>query len=357
MDASQDWWKSRDLPERLGPMMTKELRQGLRRGLFLFPFIGIQVFAIAAMAVEFQMDIDQIEESTEYGGPLNFLMFFPGEMFSGPFWVVVGLICLVLMPLGGLMLMGQELDEGNHELLLMTPLNRWKVVGGKFLTLWGICLLTFSSLLPYAIVRYFIGGIDVARNINLALTVILGSAIIVAGAIGASSFRGMISRIAVLGLFVGSLLLSLLASLMPAGGVTGGAGVFFHLNAYGIFFCYTVLGLAMARSRIRLVVHHYELKPSWMVIGLLFFTPFVVGMAAAVTVGYASFLGSIGMGLVAWFADATPKAPAWVQTPEANIPKQPALPGTENAPVVTEVEEKTSEGETGESAEKIDPVV
>ena len=39
------------------------------------------------------------------------------------------------------------------------------------------------------------------------------------------------------------------------------------------FVCYTVFGLALARSRIRLVVHHYEVKPSWMVIGLLIFTP------------------------------------------------------------------------------------
>ncbi|WP_411847167.1 ABC transporter permease [Roseibacillus persicicus] len=326
MDSSQDWWKSRDLPERLGPMMTKELRQGLRRGLFLYPFIGIQVFAIAAMAVEFQMNIDDIEKSTEFGGPLNFLMFFPGEMFSGPFWVVVGLICLVMMPLGGLMLMGQELEEGNHELLLMTPLSRWKVVRGKFLTLWGICLLTFSSLLPYAIVRYFIGGIDVGRNISLALTVVLGSGMIASGAIGASSFKGMIARIGVLGLFLGSMALSMMACLMSAGARTGGAGVFFHLNAYGIFFCYTVLGLAMARSRIRLVVHHYEVKPSWMIIGLLFFTPFVIGMAAAVTTGYAGFVGAIGMGFVAWYADVTPKAPSWVNAPVPNVPQPPQLP-------------------------------
>lgn len=307
-------------------MVTKELRQGLRRGLFLFPFIGIQVLAVAAMAVEFQMGIDDIEKSTPYGGPLNFLMFFPGEMFSGPFWVVVGLVCLVLMPLGGLMLMGQELDEGNHELLLMTPLSRWKVVRGKFFTLWGICLLTFSSLLPYAIVRYFIGGIDVGRNIGLALTVILGSGIIVAGAIGASSFKGMIARIAVLGLFTGSLLLSLCAAVMSSAARTEGAGIFFHLNAYSVFFCYTVLGLAMARSRIRLVVHHYEVKPSWMIVGLLFFTPFVIGMAAAVTTGYAGLVGAIGMGLVAWFADVTPKAPAWVNAPQANVPKPPTFP-------------------------------
>ena len=200
--------------------------------------------------------------------------------------------------------------------------------------------------MPYAIVRYFIGGIDVGRNINLALTVILGSGILAAGAIGASSFRGMIARIAVLGLFLGSLAFSLLASVGSAAGVTDKAGVFFHLNAYGVFFCYTVIGLAMARSRIRLVVHHYEVKPSWMIIGLLFFTPFVVGMSAAVTVGHAGFVGAVAMGFVAWYADVTPKAPAWVEVPPPNIPKPPALPD-ESVAVPIE-EEKTRDSERTE---------
>lgn len=326
MGANEEWWQARDLPERLGPMLTKELRQGLRRGLFLFPFLAIQVFAIFAMVIEFQMPSAEIERTTPYAGPLNLLLFFPGEMFSGPFWLVVGAICIGLMPLGGLVLMGEELEEGNHELLLMTPLSRWKVVGGKFLTLWGLCLLTFSSLLPYAIVRYFIGGIDIPRNINLALTVVLASGILAAGSIGASSFRGIAARIAVFGLFLGSFLFSLVCCLLPVGAITKEAGFFFHLNAYGVAACFIILGLAMARARIRLVVHHYEVRPSWLVVGLLFFTPFVVGMATAVTMGFAGFVGCIGMGAVAWFADVTPRAPAWVEAPEPNLPATGTLP-------------------------------
>ena len=84
--------------------------------------------------------------------------------------------------------------------------------------------------------------------------------------------------------------------------------------------CYTTLGLALARSRLRLVIHAYEVKPSFMVVGLLIFTPFVVGMATAMTVGFAGFVGLIGMTLVAIYADATPKAPAWVKPPAPNVP-------------------------------------
>ena len=304
-------------------MTVKELRQGLRRGMFIYPFLGIHVLAVVAMAAEFKMK--EVEKFTDYAGVLNLMLFLPGDMFSGAFWAVTGAVCLFLMPLGGLALMGQELEEGNHELLLMTPLSRWKVVRGKFLALWGLCLLTFSSLLPYLIVRYLIGGIDVWRNIVMALTVVTFSGMMAAGAIGASSFTSIAARIGTLILFLGSMLISLACVCFAAGGATKGAGIIFHLNAFSAAFCYIVFGLALARSRIRLVVHHYEVKPSWMIMGLLLFTPFVVLMATFMTFFHAGGVGLIGMGLVGWFADVSPKAPKWVQAPIANIPGQPGM--------------------------------
>jgi ABC-2 type transport system permease protein len=315
-------FKSKDLPERLGPMTVKELRQGLRRGMFVYPFLGIHLLAVVAMAVEFQMT--EVEEYTEYAGILNLFLFIPGHpWFSGPFWAVAGAVCLILMPLGGLALMGQELEEGNHELLLMTPLSRWKVVRGKFLALWVLCLLTFVSLLPYMIVRYLNGGMDTWRNIAMAITVVVFSATMAAGAIGASSFTGIAGRIAALLLFLGSMLISLGTVGTAAGSATDGAGVIYTLNVLTVPFCYIVLGLALARSRIRLVVHHYEVKPSWMIIGLLFFTPFVTLMATPMTLFHAGGIGLIGMGLVGWFADVSPKAPKWVQAPAPNMPLAP----------------------------------
>lgn len=327
--ASEEFWKSRDLPQRLGPMTVKELRQGLRRGSFVYPFLAIHLLAVVAMAVEFQMT--EVEGSTEHIGAMNLFLFMPGHPWgSGPFWAVVGAICLLLMPLGGLALMGQELEDGNHELLLMTPLSRWKVVRGKFLALWGLCLMTFVSLLPYMIVRYLIGGIDPLRNILMAVTVVGFSAVMAAGGIGASSFTGIAARIATLFLFTGSMLISLgiVASAAAAASNEAGlnpAGIIYHLNALSVVFCYTVFGLALARSRIRLVVHHYEVKPSWMIIGLLFFTPFVAGMSTAFTILFAGGVGLIGMGLVAWFADVSPKAPKWVEAPLPNVPAPPGM--------------------------------
>jgi hypothetical protein len=49
----EDFWKN-DLPEGFDPMTAKELRQSLRRGSFVLPFLGIQLLALVAMIAEFR---------------------------------------------------------------------------------------------------------------------------------------------------------------------------------------------------------------------------------------------------------------------------------------------------------------
>ena len=235
---------------------------------------------------------------------------------------------MVVMPLGALSLMQAELDEGNYELLQMSGLSRWKIVLGKFFSMWSICMLTFSSLLPYMIVRYFVGGMDVWRNVAMALTVVFLSAIICAGAIASSSYKNVFSRVLMLVVFSGSAMLSGGIALGICAGVSGSCGIFYHLNVLAFMFCYLTFGLVMARSRIRLVIHHYEVKPSWMLTGLLIFTPMVVGMATAITAGWMGFLGLVAMGIVARFSDVSPKAPAWLAAGQNNIPQQPVAVAT-----------------------------
>jgi ABC-type transport system involved in multi-copper enzyme maturation permease subunit len=312
--AVEKYWEH-DLPERFGPMTVKELRQNLRRGSFVYPFLGIQFLAIIAMVAEFQMG--EVEQYTEYVGMMNLALL----GISGPFWMVVTAICMLIMPLGGLILMGQELEEGNHELLLLTHLDRWKVVFGKFCTLWGLCALTFISLMPYVVVRYLLGSIEWWREASCSLSILGGSAILCAGSIGASSFRGLGARIGIMLLFILSCGAACSVPLGSSAAQTKSCGVWYHLNAVGSVFCYTLLGLSLARSRLRLVVHAYEVKPSWMIVGLLVFTPFVVWMTTAFTAGFAGFVGLIGMAFVAIYADVTPKAPKWMTAPAPNIPK------------------------------------
>ena len=307
-------WKH-DLPERLDPMTAKELRQSLRRGSFVLPFIGIQVLALIAMTAEFRGG--HAAPASDFTGVLNPWLL----VSSGPFWMIVGAVCMVLMPLGGVVLMGQELDEGNHELLLLSKLGRWSVVRGKFLTLWSLCLLTLVSLLPYVIVRYQIGGVELVRDLVCALTVAGLSAVLAAGAIGASAFR-VAGRVGVMTLFLFSAAVGG-GTPIAAAGSHGSPGVFWHLNAVAAVVAYVLLGLSLGRSRLRLVVHAYEVKPSFLLVGLLFFAPFVIGMTTAMSLGFGGFVGLIGMALVGVYGDVTPKAPGWVKPPAPNVPGAP----------------------------------
>lgn len=299
-------------------MTTKELRQSLRRGSFVYPFMGIQVLAIIAMSAEFQGGYSS--HSVEYVGMLNVAMLFD----SGPFWMIVAVICLFIMPLGGVMLMGQELEEGNHELLLLTKLNRWRVVFGKFITLWGLCALTFVSLLPYVVVRYLVGGIEWSHEAACAATILGGSAMVAAGSIGASAFTRIGARLAILFLFTLSMLAGCAGPLLGIGAQTGHCGWFYHITALIAVIAFTLTGLALARSRLRLSILAYEVSPSSMMVGLLIFAPFVLGLVTAVTFGWGGALGLIGLAIIATRMDITPKAPTWMAAPAANTP--PALP-------------------------------
>jgi ABC-type transport system involved in multi-copper enzyme maturation permease subunit len=299
----ETFWKN-DLPERFDPMTAKELRQSLRRGSFVLPFLGIQLLALVAMIAEFRTGHAAV--SSDYTGVLNLWLL----VSSGPFWMIVAVICMVLMPMGGLVLMGQELEEGNHELLLLTHLNRWKVVLGKFATLWGLSAITFISLLPYVVVRYMVGGIEWWHEAACAGTVLGGSAMIGAGAIGASAFRSAAARIAVMFLFLASMFGGCAAPLFGSALQTKGCGILYHLTALAAVVCYIIVGLALARSRLRLAVMAYEVKPGGMVIGLLIFAPFVIGMITAFTVGFGGIIGLLVMALIAARIDVTPRGQA-----------------------------------------------
>jgi ABC-type transport system involved in cytochrome c biogenesis permease component len=288
-------WKD-DLSERLDPMTAKELRQNLRRGSFVYPFLAVQGLAVAATALEFQGN-------------------------AGVFWWVAAGICLVLMPMGGLTLMGQELEAGNHELLLLTKLDRWKVVLGKFISLWGLCVLTFISLLPYVVVRYLIGGVEWTDEASLAAMVIGGSAMICAGAIGASAFRRTATRLGVMVLFLGAAATGSSIPLAAAGGVSRGMGVVFYFTAICGVVCYCMVGLALARSRLRLSFLEYEANPTGMLLGLLVFSPFVTGMVTAVTLGFGGGFGLLAIAFAAATMDATPKAPRWIPALPTDMPK------------------------------------
>ena len=87
---------------------------------------------------------------------------------------------------------------------------------------------------------------------------------------------------------------------------------------------YSLVGLALARSRLRLSVMVFEVNPSWMIIGLMIFAPFALGFATAITVGWGGFLGLIGLAFTAVRMDVAPQAPQWMPPPVPDLPADEA---------------------------------
>jgi hypothetical protein len=64
----------------------------------------------------------------------------------------------------------------------------------------------------------------------------------------------------------------------------------------------------------------YEVKPGGMMLGVLVFSPFLIGLLTAITCGVGGVAGLIAVGLISWKTDTTPKL--------TGVPGNSTLPGT-----------------------------
>jgi len=316
-----------ELPDRIGPMTVKELRQGLRRSSFVYPFLGIHVLATVAIFFEFEHGI--VSSNT---GTNAVLLWEPNTVT--PFWWVAMAVCGLLMPFAGLFLMPQEIEEGNHEILLLTELSRTQIVLGKFFTLLGLSLLTLVSLQPYIIIRYFIGGVEWVDELMKAGTVISAAAIISSTAIAASAFRHLAAKIGVFTLILFSAAsgggLSMIGGFMTMNASKNSiwaipASLFYHLSVLLMISSYSILGLMIARSKLRLATMSFEMKPSPALLTIVGLSPFLIAFTAALTCGFGSITGAILLVFLAWNTDRSLKAPKWMPAPPANTPSPPPL--------------------------------
>lgn len=154
-----------DFPDRLGPMLVKELRQGLRSRSFVAIFILMQGFICITLL-----------------GSLAT----PGVDAGGGFyWGVVWLVLLFALPLRGMQAVVQERSASMLELIHLTRLTSYRIVAGKWAALSAQTLLVVICLLPCTMLRYFAFGISVAEEALVLL--LLASIGVVGNAIGVAT--------------------------------------------------------------------------------------------------------------------------------------------------------------------------
>jgi hypothetical protein len=81
----------------------------------------------------------------------------------------------------------EEAKANTFDLVQLTRLTAFRIITGKWLALVAQTLLLVTSVLPYAVLRYYFGGVDVLTDLNVIASLLTLSAVLTAGAIALST--------------------------------------------------------------------------------------------------------------------------------------------------------------------------
>lgn len=232
-----------DYADWLNPMLVKELRQGLRKNWFTVVFIIVQLLLVGFLG--FNLLTMKATGSQELG-----------SMFDGVFWFVLGLLVMFIMPMRGLNAISEEKKTNTMELVQVTHLNSTRIVWGKWVSLVSQTLLLITAVLPYAVLRYFFGGVDIVDNLTTIAGMVLASLAISAVAIYFSTMpkfaRGLPIILMMFGWNFGAVFLF--------GRFTGGPTFTMMSLPVGIFvvIVITLFALALSAQRIAPIAENHS---------------------------------------------------------------------------------------------------
>jgi len=170
---------TKDFGDWLSPMLVKEMRQGLRARVFVSAFLLMQCLMIFCVIMSLTAADDTF-----------------GNASSGFFWMMIGLPLLLVMPARGFGVLGSEIKGNTLELIFLTRLSSWRIVAGKWTAIIAQTLLLACSVLPYTVLRYFLGGINLLDDLQVLFVMIVVSAILTAVAVALSPFyRSWLAKI------------------------------------------------------------------------------------------------------------------------------------------------------------------
>ncbi|HWB58029.1 MAG TPA: hypothetical protein VG733_00990 [Chthoniobacteraceae bacterium] len=168
-----------DFSDRFSPMMVKELRQGLRSGVFVAVFLFVQGLMIFCVFLTVAAAGARGGESSA-----DFL-----------FWMVNGILLLVAMPVRGLNGHSGEAMGKTLELLLFTGLTPGKIARGKWKAIVAQTAIVTCSVLPYVVLRYFIGGVDPLVDLLVLGALLTLSIMLTAFSVAISPLRSMAGKL------------------------------------------------------------------------------------------------------------------------------------------------------------------
>jgi ABC-type transport system involved in multi-copper enzyme maturation permease subunit len=160
----------RNASDMLSPILVKEFRQGVRGNIFTGAFLLLHGLMVLTMCLML------IEPSASQG-------------MTAMFWVLLGLPVGVLIPLSGMQAVSSETTLKTLEPMLLTRLSPRGIVFGKWASLAVQNLILLVSIAPYFLLRYFLGGLQIAEEFRGIVVLVASSTVVTAVTVGLSAFN------------------------------------------------------------------------------------------------------------------------------------------------------------------------
>ena len=159
-------------------MLVKELRQGMRSKTFIIVFLSLQIFLALIL---FSAGAASTSDSV-------------GTTISGIIFTFFSIAVLVIQPLRGISALSSEVKGNTIDMMVLTRLSAWRIVWGKWIAIVSQSALLFVTIIPYLILRYFFGGMNLVAEITALFLIFLTSMTITAVTVGLSGCSSVIIR-------------------------------------------------------------------------------------------------------------------------------------------------------------------
>lgn len=244
-----------DFADWISPILVKELRQGMRSRIFMSAFYLTQLLMILCVI----FGLTAVSGTGRSDG---------SSFINGLFWFMISVPLLFMMPIRGFGALFEEIKSGTLELVFLTHLTAWRIAAGKWMAIMVQTLLLVCSVLPYVLLRYFLGGVDIIADIQNLFLLLVGSAVLTALTVAISPYESKLLRaLFMVGLVIGffmsfvSVIQIIVVASYTGGGPRGSLApweIYVVLAAYVPAFL--ILALEMAASRIAPPAENHALR-------------------------------------------------------------------------------------------------
>lgn len=167
-----------DFSDRISPMLVKELRQGMRARTFIVVFLSLQIFlAVMLFSAGAASTSDHV-----------------GSVISGIIFTFFAIAVVVVQPLRGTSALSSEVKGNTIDMMVLTRLSAWRIVFGKWVAIVSQSALLLSTIIPYLILRYFFGGMNLFAEMICMILLFLTSMALTAVTVGLSGCTSVIVR-------------------------------------------------------------------------------------------------------------------------------------------------------------------